>query len=109
MSRRFGENNMLDENLRNFFITNTSNQTIRFISFLNEASVYPLEKFPQMKERYALIEVKPGKSKVIPHKYYKVHTRDGSPATFEMGTMNEATEALANSTLKKGFDQQEHG
>ena len=100
MSFKTIENNNLDENLRNWVWINRDNSTHYFVSFLHEK--YPVETFPHMWERFPKIEAKPGKLTVIPHRYYKIHTRDDMPAKGTELTMNEAIEAFSPRSLTGG-------
>lgn len=97
--RKFSEHENLDPMLKNWVIANSGTQTIILKSILQKT--YSLETYPQMKERHEKIEIKPGRVKIIPHRYYTVHTRDDSPATFKELTMNEAIEIFPKKVIQQ--------
>lgn len=88
----------LDDKLKPWAWANLDAQKHVWISFLNE--VYPITKFPLMKERYPRIEVKKGTVACLPHQYYRVFTRDNSPAKGSTMTMGEFLENFAPSSIQ---------
>lgn len=77
-----------DHNMSPWCWLNTQQQTHVFISFLET-------QYPGLKETQPKFTVSPGKIAFLPHRYFHIHTRDGSPAVGKQMTRNEAVENYA--------------
>ena len=77
-----------------YWLNTDTRQTHYFISFL--ATAYPGLHDPAPK-----LIVKPGKVCMFPHKYYRVHSRDGSPVHGNW-LIGEMIEDAAPASLTKG-------
>jgi hypothetical protein len=87
-----------DHNLRPWCWLNDDTQTHVWKSFLTE-------KYPQFREDMPQFTVKPGKIAFLPHRYYKIYTRDDSPARGKEMTRNEAVEAFADASFVTADNQ----
>lgn len=107
MSFKFHEGQeSVDENLKPWVWLNDDTQSHVFRSMLGEK--YPVTLFPQMWERHPKITCKPGRLVVLPHRYYKIFTRDDSPAKGKQMFLNEAVENYSEKSLYRGEEAHEN-
>lgn len=85
----------IDHNLEPWCWLNDDSQTHVFISFL-------YEKYPERKDLYPCLEVKPGQLLFLNHRYYHIYTRDDSPAKGKQMTRNEAVENFSPRSYTTG-------
>lgn len=64
-----------DDLLYPIWVNNVQNSTIYFVSYIDQ--IYP--GLP-VSDKLRNFELKPKMTRRLPHRYFKVHTRDGSPA-----------------------------
>lgn len=79
------------------FWKNEDTQSHFFVSFLKE-------KFPGAQEKRGLekIEARPGEIAVLPHKFYRIYSRDNTPCR---GSWLQGVEVLGEKDSKKHMDR----
>lgn len=85
----------IDPNLDPWCWLNDDAQTHVFVSFLEE-------KYPDRVDPKPRLEAQPGKLLFLDHQYYRIWTRDNSPAKGRRLTRNEAVEEYAPRSYTTG-------
>ena len=92
MKKKYNGLTQLDPNLEPCYWANRDRVQSHYLtSVLSEQYIGEIDQFP-------VIECKAGTATMMPHRYYKVSTRDGSPARGGM-ILGEALEALAKASV----------
>lgn len=92
-----------DENLKPYLWANDDKAQAHYLeSYLHE-------KYPKMVDKFPKIKVPAGKVGGIPHRYYKIFTRDGTPAKGRNMPMDENLEMFANNSITSDVFQKPGG